>query len=115
MGTQNGLPWQMAAKTKTTQPQLFDLSHTQMHPEPGEELRRRISAAMYGRDFPLLTFIYPGCAYDFQLSKGLGPLRQQLHHLLVQQRQPGKGPGDDGHVLRQQGFRLKELRAADII
>ena len=30
-------------------------------PEPCKELRRRISAAIYGWDYSLLTFIYPGC------------------------------------------------------
>ena len=31
-----------------------------VHPEPCKEIRRRISAAIYGWDWPLLIFIYPG-------------------------------------------------------
>ena len=39
-----------------------------VYPEPGKELRRRISAAMYGWDNPFLTFLDPGFEHVAQMK-----------------------------------------------
>ena len=43
-----------------------------MNPEPCGELKRRISATIYGWDCPLLTFIYPGFDSDSSRSNVWG-------------------------------------------
>ena len=50
-------------------------------PEPCKELRSRISAAIFGWDCPLLTFIYPG--FDWGRSKILHHLRNLVSTVLV--------------------------------